>query len=678
MNRVMKLAGGRCNKTTYLLTIRALLVTVLALQMKTATAEEIFFDDFRDGDIQNDTPVTRDGVPVRWDPLTVLPGDYDVTHGDLTFTPPAGGAQNHRMAAIARDLDLSDVSIRAQVTKLQDTPNFGEWISISGRVTPADPGSSVYAGYEARIDTADNLQLYQFGPTGSETIGSFNGHGFDITGEDVLLQLDAIGDRLKVWAWRPGDIMPADPQIDVVDTTHASGTVSVLSTDGPGDSVGVFRFVQVADSPQQFFPSNATRWTSEGTFDASALPAGSAFNTFSASSALDLVDVQFNHTVAGNEDLSELTLNEGAFKISAANGDQLNGTYEDFVYSLDDSGEKYDGVGQYTFTGGTGMFATASGGGSWSAVAAFTSDTGGTADHQWTSDLNLSDIPVEWTSEGTFDASALPAGSALNNFSSSSAFRLGDVDFSHTVEANEDLSVLTLNGGTFSIAADNGDELHGTYEDFVYSLGDDGQTYDGVGDFTFTGGTGMFSNASGDGTWNAIAAFTSATGGTADHNWTGTLNLSSTLTGDFQSNGVLDAEDINLLLTESASGTNNPKFDLNGDSVVNTDDVKVWVKDVKNTWIGDANLDGEFNSGDLTAVFQTAKYELDENAGWQEGDWNGDRRFDTSDLTAAFQDAGYEQGPRAAVAAVPEPASFLMLAGGLIGLTAGHRRRAGR
>ncbi len=63
---------------------------------------------------------------------------------------------------------------------------------------------------------------------------------------------------------------------------------------------------------------------------------------------------------------------------------------------------------------------------------------------------------IDWTSEGTFDASALPAGSALNSFSSSSAFDFGDVDFSHTVAANDNLSVLTLSAGTFNITAGNG------------------------------------------------------------------------------------------------------------------------------------------------------------------------------------------------------------------------------
>lgn len=53
---------------------------------------------------------------------------------------------------------------------------------------------------------------------------------------------------------------------------------------------------------------------------------------------------------------------------------------------------------------------------------------------------------------------------------------------------------------------------------------------------------------------------------------------------------------------------------------------------------GRSNLDGEFGSADLVAVFTAAEYEdgEDGNSTWAEGDWNGDGDFDTSDLVAAF------------------------------------------
>jgi hypothetical protein len=147
------------------------------------------------------------------------------------------------------------------------------------------------------------------------------------------------------------------------------------------------------------------------------------------------------------------------------------------------------------------------------------------------------------------------------------------------------------------------------------------------------------------------------------------------LTGDFNNDKVLDAADINLLQTEVSKGTNDKAYDLNNDNLVNLTDQQAWVHDVKKTWVGDANLDGEFNSGDLVSVFTLGKYETGQIALWQEGDWNADLAFNSGDFVAAFSDGGYEIGPRPAIAAVPEPASLLLTALGAL-LLLGRRRSA--
>ena len=145
---------------------------------------------------------------------------------------------------------------------------------------------------------------------------------------------------------------------------------------------------------------------------------------------------------------------------------------------------------------------------------------------------------------------------------------------------------------------------------------------------------------------------------------------SLTCWGDFDSNGILDISDIDDLLTQVAGGENPPTYDLNDDTLVNFEDIRVWTKDLANTWIGDVNLDGQFDSGDLVDVFKANQYEDSalENSSWATGDWNGDHEFNSSDLVAAFQDNGFEQGTRQAVAAVPESSTSVLL---LIGL-AGH------
>ncbi|MCA9168780.1 MAG: PEP-CTERM sorting domain-containing protein [Planctomycetales bacterium] len=146
------------------------------------------------------------------------------------------------------------------------------------------------------------------------------------------------------------------------------------------------------------------------------------------------------------------------------------------------------------------------------------------------------------------------------------------------------------------------------------------------------------------------------------------------LRGDFNNDGILDAADIDALTGESASGANNLAYDLTGDSVVDGSDVAEWIKadDIKKSWIGDANLDGEFNTSDLVVLFSGGKYETGEAAVWSTGDFTGDGLFTTSDLVSALSDGGYEAGTRAAVAAVPEPASATLL---LLGSLAMLRRR---
>jgi hypothetical protein len=137
--------------------------------------------------------------------------------------------------------------------------------------------------------------------------------------------------------------------------------------------------------------------------------------------------------------------------------------------------------------------------------------------------------------------------------------------------------------------------------------------------------------------------------------------------GDFDGSGMLDAADIDDLTRQAAAGTNPPSYDLSGDSQVNEEDVRAWVKDLYGSWIGDANLDLEFNSGDLVSVLASGTYENNVDAVWSTGDFNGDGRTSSADLVAALADGGYEQGPRPAVNAVPEPVSLTMLIAGLVG-----------
>lgn len=155
-----------------------------------------------------------------------------------------------------------------------------------------------------------------------------------------------------------------------------------------------------------------------------------------------------------------------------------------------------------------------------------------------------------------------------------------------------------------------------------------------------------------------------------------TISIPAGLGGDFDHDGVITATDKDMLTAVIANGSDDILFDVDNNSVVDFEDLVVMVHDIANTYFGDANCDGEFNSTDLIRVFQAGKYETGDAAVWSMGDWNGDGLFTSTDLVIAFQDGGYEQGPRAAVASVPEPASIVLTLMGMGLLLVRARRRS--
>lgn len=130
----------------------------------------------------------------------------------------------------------------------------------------------------------------------------------------------------------------------------------------------------------------------------------------------------------------------------------------------------------------------------------------------------------------------------------------------------------------------------------------------------------------------------------------GLQNTTPEIPGDFDGDGILGSADVNALSAAIQNASLDSRFDVNGDGAVDRDDLSTWVIDIRGTYIGDANLDGEFNSSDLVSIFTVGKFESGLDAGWAEGDWNGDGKFDSGDFVFAFGDGGFEQGPRAAIA----------------------------
>ena len=83
----------------------------------------------------------------------------------------------------------------------------------------------------------------------------------------------------------------------------------------------------------------------------------------------------------------------------------------------------------------------------------------------------------------------------------------------YTYEAHECFNVVTLlYSGTFTIAAANGDEVHGAYQGEVFPTSDPAVArYEQSADLD--GGTGRFAGATGELAIDGVAKFTSAAGG---------------------------------------------------------------------------------------------------------------------------------------------------------------------
>ena len=115
---------------------------------------------------------------------------------------------------------------------------------------------------------------------------------------------------------------------------------------------------------------------------------------------------------------------------------------------------------------------------------------------------------------------------------------------------------------------------------------------------------------------------------------------------DLNDDQKLDLGDVHLLCQHLRdNGPFNENLDLDRNGSISYADLEELVLTGLDTTIGDANLDGVFNSGDLVSVFQAGEYEdaTDGNSMWEEGDWNCDGDFTSRDIVRAFQFGGYSK-----------------------------------
>lgn len=91
--------------------------------------------------------------------------------------------------------------------------------------------------------------------------------------------------------------------------------------------------------------------------------------------------------------------------------------------------------------------------------------------------------------------------------------------------------------------------------------------------------------------------------------------------GDLNSDGVTDANDIDLIYAEIQVPTGDAIFDLTGDTLVNQDDVDQLVLNMIGTHYGDADLDGDVDIADFVVL--AANFGRADASSWSEGNFDG-------------------------------------------------------
>lgn len=183
----------------------------------------LFEDNFDDGQFAN-----------NWELAALNPGTIRVENGELVVGPTPQTDRNADVFVDLQALELQDSSMRARVrvTETGGSAVFGPrvvsrddtrgYYAAVGHL-PEFGGSVLFAGVGF-----SNGQQTPFPPTGVDVVVL----PWDVRQEYTNVQLDVFGDEIKVWGWREDGVMPADPQIEAIDTTHpnAGGSPALHSS----------------------------------------------------------------------------------------------------------------------------------------------------------------------------------------------------------------------------------------------------------------------------------------------------------------------------------------------------------------------------------------------------------------------------------------------------------------
>ncbi len=299
----------------------------------------------------------------------------------------------------------------------------------------------------------------------------------------------------------------------------------------------------------------------------------------------------------------------------------------------------------------------------------------GEAIEAYSTDLVVETVPNEWVTSGSFDMSEYAAvvwilgeessvdstfdpfeqamvtgylatggnlfvsgseiGWDLDNLNNGRSFYNNQLHANYVADDANSYSTVGVSGSIFdglSISFDDGSLFYDvTYPDVISPVGGATSALTYIGG---TGGTAAIQYDGGQGGDVVTFGFpfeTITTGsGRADvmQRILDFFEITPIADGDFNQDQQLDCDDLLLLSQAIHSGSTDLTLDVDGSGVIDAADVTYWITDIKQTYIGDANLDFSVDVSDFS-IWNANRFQP--NGYWCTADFNTDGTADVSD-----------------------------------------------